>query len=73
MPRKVRELRRDLRRAGFRMRPGKGSHTVWEHSQLPGPPVVVSGGDGDDAQRYQEREVRDALQRLREAQEREGQ
>jgi predicted RNA binding protein YcfA (HicA-like mRNA interferase family) len=68
MPRKVRELKADLRKAGFRMRPGKGSHTVWEHPLIPENPVTVSGNDGDDAGRYQERDVRDARRKLRKAQ-----
>ena len=67
MPRKVRELRADLRRAGFTMQPGrgKGSHTFWEHPLLPGHEVTLSGHDGDDARPYQEKEVRDALAALR--------
>jgi hypothetical protein len=32
MPRKIRELKAELRRAGFVERPAKGSHTFWEHS-----------------------------------------
>jgi predicted RNA binding protein YcfA (HicA-like mRNA interferase family) len=31
MPKKIRELKAMLRKAGFRWRPGKGSHTIWEH------------------------------------------
>lgn len=54
MPRKIRELRADLRKAGFSFRPGKGSHTVWTHVALPGFAVTLSGHDGDDADRYQE-------------------
>ncbi len=73
MPRKVRELKSDLQRAGFRVRPGKGSHTVWEHPLIPEYPVTVSGHDGGDAERYQEKDVREALRALREAQARGGQ
>lgn len=70
MPRKVRELRTDLRRAGFvsAARRGKGSHTYWEHPLLPADQVTLAGQDGDDAKPYQEREVRTALARVREAQ-----
>jgi len=57
MPRKVRELKADLRRAGFTERPGKGSHTVWTHPRASGR-VTVSGHDGDDARPYQEQEAR---------------
>jgi predicted RNA binding protein YcfA (HicA-like mRNA interferase family) len=37
MPRKKRQLKADLRRAGFVVdkNRGKGSHTIWEHSQFP--------------------------------------
>jgi len=68
MPRKIRELKADLRRAGFVMRPGKGSHTRWQHPLL-GRQVTLSGGNGDDAQRYQERQVRTALETVHAAQE----
>jgi predicted RNA binding protein YcfA (HicA-like mRNA interferase family) len=70
MPRKIRQLKADLRKAGFSWRPGKGSHTVWEHLLLPGDKVTLSGNDGDDAQSYQERDVRTILANLREAQKR---
>ena len=50
MPRKIRELKSDLIRAGFRLLKGrgKGSHTVWA------PPngsftLTLSGADGEDA------------------------
>ena len=66
MPRKVRELRAELSKAGFVKLPGKGSHTKWQHPLVPGT-VVVSGHDGKDAQPYQEKQVKDALQALTEA------
>ena len=34
MPRKLRELRADLRRAGFHNRGGKGDHQNWEHPRV---------------------------------------
>lgn len=67
MPRKIRELKADLRRSGFRNRPGKGSHTVWYHPDLPSERVTIAGHDGADAQDYQERRVRAILGKLREA------
>jgi predicted RNA binding protein YcfA (HicA-like mRNA interferase family) len=70
MPPKVRQLKADLRKAGFSWRPGKGSHTVWEHPLLPTDSVTLSGGDGDDAKPYQEQDVRKILARLRNAQRR---
>jgi predicted RNA binding protein YcfA (HicA-like mRNA interferase family) len=66
MPRKVRQLKADLQKAGFVWRSGKGSHTVWEHELLPSERVTLSGHDGDDAEPYQERDVRVKLKLLRE-------
>jgi predicted RNA binding protein YcfA (HicA-like mRNA interferase family) len=66
MPRKIRELRADLSRAGFTQLPGKGSHTKWEHPLVPNT-VVISGHDGADAQPYQEKQVKAALQALAKA------
>ncbi|HWE62322.1 MAG TPA: type II toxin-antitoxin system HicA family toxin [Chloroflexota bacterium] len=65
MPRKIRELKRDLRHAGFASRPGKGSHTFWRHPLLPAIKLTISGHDGDDAPQYQEEQVRGALEALR--------
>jgi predicted RNA binding protein YcfA (HicA-like mRNA interferase family) len=47
MPRKIREPIRDLERAGFANRGGKGSHRNYEHPA--GVRVTVSGRLGDDA------------------------
>lgn len=71
MPRKIRELRADLRRAGFRQlkKRGKGSHTVWKHP-LVADRVTVSGHDGADAHDYQEEAVRDFVERAHEAERR---
>jgi predicted RNA binding protein YcfA (HicA-like mRNA interferase family) len=66
MPVKIRELKAKLRKAGFYSRPGKGSHTVWKHPNLPGERLVFSGADGDDAQRYQIADVENILDKLRE-------
>jgi hypothetical protein len=65
MPQKVRQLRAELRREGCDWRPAKGSHTFWEHPLLPGVAVTISGKDGDDAKPYQERAVREFLEKLR--------
>lgn len=64
MPRKVRQLRADLKKAGFVSRSGKGSHTFWEHPNFPDLATTISGHDGDDAEKYQEREVRRLLKAL---------
>ncbi|GHO66407.1 hypothetical protein KSC_052990 [Ktedonobacter sp. SOSP1-52] len=66
MPPKVRELKADLKKAGFLIRPGKGSHTKWIHSQFPTIFVNLSGNDGDDAKQYQVNDVQDALREVSE-------
>jgi len=63
MPRKVRELEADLQRAGFIRQAGKGSHRRWRYPQ--GPTVTISGGAGIDAERYQEKEVRQAIEAVK--------
>ena len=60
MPRKIRELIRALEQAGFVNRGGKGDHRNFEHSK--GMRVTLSGQLGDDAKRYQEREVLKKIQ-----------
>lgn len=49
-----------LLKAGFTYRLGKGSHTVWSHPNL-SYSLTLSGKDGADADRYQEKDVRNAL------------
>jgi predicted RNA binding protein YcfA (HicA-like mRNA interferase family) len=58
VPRKIRELEADLQQAGFVRQPGKGSHRKWVHRKAS---VIVSGNPGDDAKRYQEKEVKAAI------------
>jgi predicted RNA binding protein YcfA (HicA-like mRNA interferase family) len=55
VPRKVRDLVRELIRAGFVDRGGKGSHRNFLHPL--GVRITLSGRPGDDAKRYQEQEV----------------
>ena len=52
MPRKRRELRQDLLKAGFKEFPGKGSHRVFKLGSLS---WVLSGQLGDH---YQEKAVK---------------
>jgi len=68
MPRKLRELRADLRRAGFALDHQTGSHQVWKHPLVPGIAANLVGRDGADAKPYQEAEVRRALQDLQDVQ-----
>ena len=60
MPRKIRELIRDLERAGFVDRGGKGSHRNFEHPS--GVRTTLSGKAGDDAKPYQEREIKQVIE-----------
>ena len=60
MPPKIRELKKQLRDAGFTERKGKGSHTNWKHPAV-ADKVTIAGKNGSDAQKYQERQVKDAI------------
>jgi len=64
MPRKIRELIRDLERAGFESRGGKGSHRNFVHPKVV-KPVGISGNPGDDAKHYQEKAVRIAIEQVK--------
>jgi predicted RNA binding protein YcfA (HicA-like mRNA interferase family) len=61
MPRKLRQLIAELQRAGFTLvkAAGKGSHRKFSHPKARS--VFLSGADGEDAQHYQERDVRKAI------------
>jgi len=61
MPPKVRDLLRQLERAGFVDRGGKGSHRNFVHPNL-AKPVTVSGKPGDDAKAYLIRAVLRAIE-----------
>jgi predicted RNA binding protein YcfA (HicA-like mRNA interferase family) len=60
MPRKIRQLISDLNRAGFELDRQKGSHRQFRHQAFPGI-ITLSGGEGDDAQRYQEKQIAQAI------------
>lgn len=64
MPRKIRDLIKDLEAAGFVNRGGKGSHRNFVHERV-ARPVTISGKSGDDAQQYQEKAVRAAIEESR--------
>ena len=59
MPRKIRELEKQLKKAGFQWSPGKGNHRWWTHPS--GVKVLMSGNAGHDAKHYQERETSEAI------------
>ncbi|MBG1267949.1 type II toxin-antitoxin system HicA family toxin [Nostoc sp. WHI] len=69
MPKKIRELKTILLKAGFIYRPAKGSHTFWTHPLIPEEPVTIAGKDGDDAPRYLEKQVNRVLKQLGEIEE----
>jgi predicted RNA binding protein YcfA (HicA-like mRNA interferase family) len=59
MPKKIRDLIRELKKAGFTDRGGKGSHRNFSHPC--GSKITVSGNPSHDAKRYQERAAERAL------------
>lgn len=60
MPKKIRQLISDLKLADFYLDRQKGSHRQFKHPKWAGV-VTLSGGDGDDAHRYQEKQVAQAI------------
>jgi predicted RNA binding protein YcfA (HicA-like mRNA interferase family) len=68
MPRKLRQLRADLRRAGWNVVRQTGSHQIWKHPLLQGVEINIAGQDGSDAHQYQERDVREAVRQARDTQ-----
>ncbi len=69
MPRKKRDIKHDYRKAGFAEQQGKGDHVVFRHPLVTGN-YSVDGRDGADAERYDEKNLRDALAKLADAQRR---
>ncbi|MEO1764038.1 MAG: type II toxin-antitoxin system HicA family toxin [Cyanobacteria bacterium J06629_18] len=72
MPKKIRELKSLLLKAGFTYKPAKGSHTKWKHPEL-SKAIIIPGKDGDDAKTYLEKQVNESLEQLKKLQEEEGQ
>jgi predicted RNA binding protein YcfA (HicA-like mRNA interferase family) len=60
MPKKIRELKAMLKKAGFSWQAGKGSHSKWTHPRA-SKSVVLAGNDGQDAKLYQENEVQERI------------
>ena len=57
MPRKIRELISDLKRAGFTQEPARGSHRKFRHPK--GVTAILSGhNEGVDARPYQEKQIK---------------
>lgn len=61
MPRKIKALIADLKKAGFSLHFGKGSHRVFKYGKHR---VVLSGKDGADAKRYQEKDVKEGIEEI---------
>jgi predicted RNA binding protein YcfA (HicA-like mRNA interferase family) len=61
MPRKIRELIKDLEAAGFVNRGGKGDHRNFVHPKVT-KPITISGKLGKDAKHYQEKVVQAAIE-----------
>ena len=55
MPRKIRQLIKELEQASFVNHGGKGSHRNYKHTS--GARITISGKLGDDAKKYQEQAV----------------
>ena len=61
MPRKIRDLLKDLRKAGFVLVDGgKGSHRKF-HGNGGKVVMIVPGREGDDARPYLERQVQEKI------------
>ena len=61
MPQKIRELKKDLLKAGSTLiKGGKGSHQKFVHGQV-NRFVLLSGKESDDAKPYQEKQVANAI------------
>ena len=63
MPKKIRQLIKELEKAGFINRGGKGSHRNFLHPK--GVVITISGKLGDDVKPYQDKEV---AKRIKESQ-----
>ena len=63
IPRKIRQLIKDLESAGFVNRGGKGSHRNYLHEK--GVALTISGKLGDDVKPYQEKLVRQKIEEIK--------
>jgi predicted RNA binding protein YcfA (HicA-like mRNA interferase family) len=63
VPRKIRQLIKELEKAGFINRGGKGGYRNFIHPK--GVALTISGNLGDDAKHYQEKKV---VKKIRESQ-----
>lgn len=70
MPKKIREIRKILRKAGFIAVQGKGSQEKWIHPLL-ADHIVVAGKDGSDAKAYLEKQVKQLIEAVKRKEEKE--
>jgi len=63
MPKKIRELITILEGAGFSNKGGKASHRNFLHSS--GTKITISGKLGDNALKYQEKEVTSKIKKVK--------
>jgi predicted RNA binding protein YcfA (HicA-like mRNA interferase family) len=65
MPRKIRELKAQIKREGFIYLPkrGKGSHERWRHPLLR-KTLTIAGKDGDDVPPYLEKQLQQLLNEI---------
>ncbi len=65
MPRKIRDVVKDLKKAGFYLvSGGKGSHRKFKHQKI-SEAAIVPGKDNDDARPYLEKQVRDLIDKTK--------
>lgn len=63
MPRKIKALIKDLKKAGFsQVTGGKGSHRKFVHDRVEGF-ALISGKEGDDAKPYQEKQIKEKIEK----------
>jgi predicted RNA binding protein YcfA (HicA-like mRNA interferase family) len=60
MPKKIRQLIKELEKAGFINRGGKGNHRNFLHPK--GIAITISGNPGHDAKPYQEKETKKKIE-----------
>ena len=65
MPRKIRDLVRDLRSADW-YEIAASKHRKFAHPKVPRK-VILRGKDGDDADHYLEKQVKDAIRESKES------
>ena len=64
MPPKLREIIKELEKAGFINRGGKGDHRNYVHPKV-AKPITISGKAGDDAKHYKIKAVKAVIEESR--------